>query len=315
MIVVKEHLCSKMKSSKIIILSGSNGLYNIDAKKIEDELKIPCMNFGLHAGMRLDWLLDVGRRIVHPGDILVLPLEQSYYENGENWNSLGGWRLRNALAWNLDSIQRLSTTEKIGAYCSGGNLDLALDLITEKFQSIFSKGTPIAQIPRLEALESLTSIIERFNKAELEGKPYPFYQCIDDHGTVLQTEMSQFNGKFVPVTSPGKICPNTKSLLRNFVDEMKNRGVHVYFANSPYGVEGKPKENWRKAEQSFQEEIHELGTKLIDNRSELFFPRKLFYNTALHMTSRGKELRTTILIESIKKILNETQNNDIIREK
>jgi hypothetical protein len=312
MIVVKEYLCSRIKSPKIIILSGSNGLYNIDAKKVEEELKIPCINFGLHAGMSLDWLLDIGRKIVQPGDVLILPLEQAYYENG-GWNTLGGWRLRNALAWNLDSIQRLNITEKIVAYCSGGNLDLALDLITEKFQSFFSKGTPVAQIPRLEALESSSAIIDRFKRAQLEGKPYPFYQSIDDHGTVLQSDKSEFNGKFVPATSPGNICPATKALLRNFIDEIKNRGVHVYFAHSPYGIEGEPKGNWRKSELTFQNEIGQLGCEVIDKRESLFYPRKLFFDTALHMTSKGKELRTSLLINNMKKKLNEARSKDDIK--
>jgi hypothetical protein len=109
------------------------------------------------------------------------------------------------------------------------------------------------------------------------------------------------NGKFVSVTSPGKICQDTKALLRNFIDEMKKRGVQVYFAHSPYGIEGEPQGDWKKAELQFQQEIHHLGCELIDERNKLFFRRKLFYNTALHMTSIGKELRTQLLIEKLRK--------------
>jgi hypothetical protein len=81
---------------------------------------------------------------------------------------------------------------------------------------------------------------------------------------------------------------------------MKGRGVHVYFANSPYGMDHPPEEGWSQSEVQFQKEISCLGSEVIERRSDLFFPRKMFFNTALHMTREGKEARTRVIIEALK---------------
>lgn len=297
MVVVKKNLAEKIKSPKIIFIGGSNVLYNIDASRVEKELHIPCFNFGLHAGMPLKWLLEFTIDSIKPGDIVILALEQPYYQSGLKW---GEWRYRNAVAWKHESLDRLKFMDKLHALVDGGTFDIFLEIINTKW-ALFSSKDPSEEIKkRLIAFEKPEIIIKKSDEAERRGLSFPFWQPIDRHGTVIQSNESSYRGAFVNVTTPNSLDPEVKKLLADFLLTMKHRGVRVYFANSPYGVDHPPEVDWSQSEGQFKTEISHLGSEVIERRSDLFFPRKMFFNTRLHMTQDGKEARTRVIIEALK---------------
>jgi len=300
MIVVKQQQLTVIRSPKIIVLGGSNVLYNIDAAAMEKELKVPTYNFGLHAAMPLDWLIEVWRSVVKPGDIVVLALEQPYYSQAPAWNE---WGLRNALAWYPQAFDRLGGVEKIGAFCSGGTFDMACDLVKTKSVQMFSRTPPTYLTKRIQALEPKAQILARYTSAQARCEPFPFNQIIDGHGTLQQPDTSEFQGEFFSVLSPAAIHPYTRQLLTGFLTEMKERQVRVFFANSPYGMDGPTDAGWVAAEREFQLEIQALGSEVLDRRDQLFFPRSMFYNTNLHMNKSGKEARTKIMIDALRQKL------------
>lgn len=65
--------------SKVLIVGGSSSLFGIDSTILEKFGGRPAFNFGLHAGLDIDLPLSVARDFVHPGDLVVLPLEFEYY--------------------------------------------------------------------------------------------------------------------------------------------------------------------------------------------------------------------------------------------
>lgn len=297
MVAVKKNLIKEIKSPKIIFIGGSNVLYNIDASRVEKELNISCFNFGLHAGMPLKWLLDFSIDSINPGDTVILALEQAYYQGGQKW---GEWRFRNAVAWKHEALDQLKFMDKVHALLEGGTFDLALELISTKW-ALYCGNDPSAEIKkRLIAFEKPEKIIKKFNEAERSGMAFPFWQPIDRHGTVIQSDESNYSGQFVVVTSPNSLDPEVKKLLSDFLITMKSRCVRVYFANSPYGVDHPPEVDWSQSEGQFKKEISHLGSEVIERRSDLFFPRKMFFNTPLHMTRDGKEARTRVIIEALK---------------
>ncbi|MDD5262356.1 MAG: hypothetical protein PHD76_10975 [Methylacidiphilales bacterium] len=298
LIVVKRHLSADMPSPKIILLSGSNTLFGIDASEMEKELKIPAINFGLHGGMRLEWLLDEGRSLAKPGDILLLPLEAGYYD-GRDWQE---WELRNVLAWNSRWVDSLSMPKRFSIFCKAGSFDMAFELAQVKTLLLFSHG----KFPeRLQALEPEDKIFARFKSEQGPPLTFAYGLKMDDHGTILGADDSQYTGPSEPMSYPSAISPMPKKLLAEFVAEMKARKVRVYFAHSPYVMDGKAGPGWEGAERKFQKEIRDLGSEVIDRREQLFFPREYFFNTKYHLNTRGKEARTKILIEALREKLEE----------
>jgi hypothetical protein len=74
---------------KLVILAGSNGPYSHRCEVIEPMLELPCVNGGVAVGIGLDYLFARWRPLLHPGDVVYLPMEQEQYTNGRSATSLG----------------------------------------------------------------------------------------------------------------------------------------------------------------------------------------------------------------------------------
>lgn len=75
----KEAIARSVPSPRILIVSGSNGLYGINALSLEKAMGIPAVNFATQVQVSLDYLLDKAKQNLRPGDIVLLPLEFEFY--------------------------------------------------------------------------------------------------------------------------------------------------------------------------------------------------------------------------------------------
>jgi hypothetical protein len=64
---------------KLVILAGSNGPYSHRCEVIEPILGIPCVNGGVAVGIGLDYLFARWQPVLHPGDVVYLPMEEAQY--------------------------------------------------------------------------------------------------------------------------------------------------------------------------------------------------------------------------------------------
>lgn len=77
-IVIKRNAVKQL-TPKIVILSGSNGLFGFSAQRLTELHKIQAVNASVHAGLGIDYILYLGRQQIAPGRIIVLPLEFQLY--------------------------------------------------------------------------------------------------------------------------------------------------------------------------------------------------------------------------------------------
>ena len=64
---------------KLVILAGSNGPYSHRCEVIEPLLATPCVNGGIAVGIGLDYLFARWQPLLHPGDLVYLPMEEAQY--------------------------------------------------------------------------------------------------------------------------------------------------------------------------------------------------------------------------------------------
>jgi len=64
---------------KLVILSGSNGPFSHRCEAIGPIIERPCINAGVAVGVGLDYLFTRWKPLLHPGDIVYLPLEEAQY--------------------------------------------------------------------------------------------------------------------------------------------------------------------------------------------------------------------------------------------
>jgi hypothetical protein len=74
---------------KLVILAGSNGPYSHRCEIIESMIGRPCVNGGVAVGVGLDYLFARWQPLLHPGDIVYLPLEEAQYARPRATAALG----------------------------------------------------------------------------------------------------------------------------------------------------------------------------------------------------------------------------------
>ena len=82
-------LGQSIQQPKLVILAGSNGPYSHRCETIEPLVGRPCINAGAAVGVGLDYLFVRWKPLLHPGDIVYLPMEESQYVRPRATSELG----------------------------------------------------------------------------------------------------------------------------------------------------------------------------------------------------------------------------------
>ena len=105
----KAHIAEQTESPKIIIISGSNAMFGIDSAMIEDITGYPVINLAGHAALDLNFFYFKLVEHIGDGDIVVMPLEDTYYEQ----DGFSDWFINNMLAWGKkDYLDYLDIADK-----------------------------------------------------------------------------------------------------------------------------------------------------------------------------------------------------------
>jgi hypothetical protein len=78
-----------IEGRKLVVIAGSNGLYSHRCETMEPLLGLPCVNAGVVVGIGLDYLFARWEKLLHPGDIVYLPMEEAQYTRTYAATSVG----------------------------------------------------------------------------------------------------------------------------------------------------------------------------------------------------------------------------------
>ena len=79
----KQRAAQSITAPKLVLLGGSGTLFGIKASVLEAELGTPVINCGLHAGLGMDFILREGKKMLKPGDTVILFPEYELLSFGE----------------------------------------------------------------------------------------------------------------------------------------------------------------------------------------------------------------------------------------
>jgi hypothetical protein len=297
LMIVKRSQVQKLSSPQIIVVGGSSVWFGVDATLMKHELGRACYNYGLHAALRPEWILDEVRKVVRPGDFLVLMLEDSFYKKTSDWDT---WALRTAIAWNPDWIDRLTFGEKAKAILKGGTLDMALEILQTK--ALQAMHSPII-IKREKSLDGENAVLKRFSEEQGNYDGIVYAQSnIDDRGDVLHNEGCRYTGQGFGSAEQeeGFISSHMKVLLSKFLGDMKAEGVKVVVAHAPSHLKDPANPHWVVVDENLKCDLGLLGVELIDYREDVIFSKESFYDTPYHLNTKAREQRTRRLIDAIK---------------
>jgi hypothetical protein len=72
-------LAHTIQQPKLVILAGSNAPFSHRCETIAPIVGRPCINAGVAVGVGLDYLFTRWKKLLHPGDIVYLPMEETQY--------------------------------------------------------------------------------------------------------------------------------------------------------------------------------------------------------------------------------------------
>lgn len=86
---LKVEYAEQVKSNRMFLAAGSNGLYSFSCRTIEAETGVPCVNMALSAEIGLDYELELVGRHARDGDSVVLAFEYETYQEDRDFLTRG----------------------------------------------------------------------------------------------------------------------------------------------------------------------------------------------------------------------------------
>lgn len=107
---IKDEDISQLDSPKLVVAGGSSSFYGARADILAACVGLPTFNYGTHAALPLDYLLEKIKQIAKPGDIVLLIPEYEYFEAGKPINAI--W-VNYALNRDPDYLKRMPLIQKM----------------------------------------------------------------------------------------------------------------------------------------------------------------------------------------------------------
>lgn len=268
-IILKHKRLNSIKTKTIIFAGGSNLAFGINSAEIESELKTPVVNFGLHAGLGLSFILEELKQSVKNGDVIFLSPEYMLKSDGDY------------------KLKKLT-----GSFYPESNRYYSINYFSEADIHIENTKTD---------LKNLFSNKKKSNK-NLEKKQNVFVYSRDvfnAYGDVI----GHFE-KEKPQTLKNKTVMKYRywegiTLLNEFKDYAETKNIKVYFLYPNY-----PASEFKKNHEviaKYSDDISKnLQMPILNTPSDFVYNDSLFFDTTYHLTKEGREKRTKELIRIIK---------------
>lgn len=84
----KDEIAERIQEPKIAIIAGSNALFGLNSAMLSDNYHRRVVNYGVNAGVGLEYIIKRGQGILKPGDIALLPIEYGMFNYDDDTNSV-----------------------------------------------------------------------------------------------------------------------------------------------------------------------------------------------------------------------------------
>ena len=265
-LIDKEARLNSLDSNRLILVGGSNLAFGINSALIESKLPVKVANLGLHAGLGLRFMINETSHLMKKGDIVVLTLEYPLYLDSFHPD--------------IDLIQFARELYPITKKYYHFTPKQMLEVKYEKFRKYFQ--------PDLYKVDSVFNR-QLFNKyGDNEGH-------LNKHPLKYLIDRKPIN--YIDVE-------RSVSILKVFSDECKKKGVRVYISYPSYPKTeyvGKNKERIDALDVRLRNRLPQIG--FLNKPERYIFDDSLFYDTVYHLHTKGREIRTEMFIDDLKKAI------------
>lgn len=299
---IKDDRARSIDGPKMIILSGSNGLFGIDSKVLEETSGFPVVNLAAHGSLDLNFYYEKLKEHIGENDVVVMPLEYDYYFASD---TLSEWFCNNISAWGADDyLSKLSRWEYL-KFIYG----TPKERVFEGLQLINDTTEGSKMIFEEAAIHNLDSVINHFGQS-WRGYSYESLNLYGDFlaDEPLDTQIVSYNAGYEGeyVKKDGIISEYFLEIYKKIEDLVaENNGTLIL--THPVSMRHRlfdlgVKENWRYLN-SLIVQLKQQGIDLHFNPALFNLNPKFFFNTHYHLNYNGAQIRTNLLAQRIEALL------------
>lgn len=266
-VVDKVGLLRHAQSPKMVLIGGSSLAFGIDSGRIEEHFDYDVVNTGVHGGFKAPFMLSLVEPDLEQGDLVVIALEYGLLHR----HAPPGEALSVALASFPEGLEHIDLR------------DLHRSTFLKQVQRRFWEEVGL-----------------------IHPSPPPVYnrRGFNEHGDLVThlDEATRDSLKDVSgIDFSGAVHPHISALLNSFYNRCVERGVTVVVTFSPLPAEtvaavGFTAEDADRWGAMFASSV--LPT-VISTPSTYFIPRDQFFDTVNHLNGRGRQTRTSLLINDL----------------
>jgi hypothetical protein len=271
----KKAYAQSIDEKKIVILSGSNALFGINSKMLEDAFGVKVVNYGVNAGVLLPYMLYKSKEIIKPKDVVILPLEYHVYTYDGTPNTQ---MIDTIFSRDIDFFYALTPKEQFLTVWN-----ITLERILAGYEA--KGGTPV------------NSGLYGAHNVDARG---------DQIGATAAAK-NEYIEKELDALMPnnyGKIYKKDALAwyyLEEFVSWCDARDVKVVFMPTTmlfFDVYKKDsKERWFY--ENIAKEVEAKGWSFVGEPYEYMYTKEHYFNTDFHLTSEARDMRTKQMIADL----------------
>ena len=267
---------------KIVVIGGSSVAFGIDSKLVEQELGMPCVNFGLYAAFGLKPMLDLSVDAIGKGDIVIVAPELSSQMYSDY---VGNDYLLQACEKREDMIFDLGLS-----YATG---------LLSKFPAYMEEAQKIRDLGGLNVAGVYTS------------------SSFDEYGDIIYERPynimdGMYSADNLPEINEQMVTTDFVEMINQYARDVEAKGAKVYFGFCPVN-ELSAADISDEEMDAFVEKLDEcLDIEIIASLEDHMIEAGYFYDSNFHTNDAGTILNTVLLVNDIKRVtLDEMTVTDI----
>lgn len=281
-IVMKHVLLKNAVSPKIVFIGGSNLAFSQDTCRIEETAKSPTVNMGLHGGLGLNYMMEEIKDDIRTGDtVVIVPEYDNFFDVYDGDITLPMLILN----YYTRGIRYLNDTKQYANFpqylisfiqTKGVQLkDLAIATISGNTYSIAENS-----VYRKDGFDECGDLISHLDKpSTYPDKPTDIFKERNNSGF----DEKAFTG------------------IGNFANALHSKGIRVVLIYPTI-----PKDQYATY-QTFFEELHtrikEIKNITVPNDPVYYtMENEAFYDSNYHLNQDGRQKRTKLVIDDMKKL-------------
>jgi hypothetical protein len=276
---IKSAIANSIKTSKIVVVSGSNALFGISCQMIQEESGVPCVNGGTHGGLDIEYILNRSRSWIKPEDTVLLSIEYDLYEH--------------------DSTPR----------------NILVDYVVARDPKYLFNVDLITQVPFLSGI-SFDRVIEGIlNKSNPPKPKQTGYQAktLNQYGDETNNRKADMTEKQLKMNAD--LRPQKNAIKSTYGMEKINEFVKWCKTNRIQVIAIWPSTVWydlykETSQQDFFQSLEDfyknLKVPILGKPRDFMYDKSMFYDTNYHLNDIGMRYRTKQLIDLLKPYLGDT---------